>query len=631
MKKFKHLSLVLMASALGLSSCSVLDFITGKGVVSVEISSKIKKVYDCSDPFKLKAEVEVKKDTDKSVTWSSSDEKVAKVDKKGVVTPLKPGKVEITATSVYDTKKSDSLKINVLEGGEHKSLILEGYDYSAKFPEKEVNEFTGVSLPTFETKEGFYYKKNYVSEYDYYTFDVYFDMTEDNAFALDEAILASDLYHFIYSYGFFYVDCYLDPELKVELDVDYGDISDEEAEESEYMFCLTYYHAEDIWYSSADTTDTEWNEDVVEELSYLGVDLPFVKLGEGYICEYDADYEELAIYDASCDFKKLENYGQVLLDNLYTQNTDEYGDVYYTKQIDTYTDACVRFEFNGNGGNTILVSHLPREIDFYPSEKVDTFVSESIQSIWEVPDYTQTASGTYKYEEHANDGYWARVSIEGCTEAECLDYVGTLVAAGFEMIEEGSSSRVAGISVVSLQKDKIFLQAVINYGSHESTESEIEEMLSYYEVYSQYSDDQIEALSDEDRAHYDLIMDEYDEYDMNGYWFDEYYFTVFEYDVVESATLTLWQSEDTYGKEPGIYAESESVTLTIGDTHQIEYKFFEMLPQEVTFTSSNESIITVDSTGIVSTLAAGEATVTVKTFDEKSQCEITFNVVPVEE
>ena len=631
MKKFKHLSLVLMASALGLSSCSVLDFFTGKGVVSVEISSKIKNVYDCSDPFKLKAEVEVKKDTDKSVTWSSSDEKVAKVDKKGVVTPIKPGKVEITATSVYDTKKSDSLKITVLEGGEHKSLILEGYDYSANFPEKEVNEFAGIALPTFETKEGFYFKKNYNSEYKYYTFDVYFDMTNANADAFDDAVSASNLYHFLYSTGFFYMDCFMDPDLKVELDIDYGDISDEEADEPEYMFCITYYHTEDIWYSAADTTDTEWNDDVVEELTYLGVDLPFVKLGEDYTCEYDSDYEELAIYDGSCDYKKLENYGQTLEDNLYVKHTDEDEGDYYTKQIDTYTDACVRFEFNGNGGNTILVSHLPREIDFYPSDKVDSFVSDTIQSIWEVPHYTQTVSGTYKYEEHANDGYWARVTIEGCSEAECLNYVNTVVAAGFEMIEEGSSSRVAGGSVVSLQKDKIYLQAVINFGSHESTESEIEEMLSYYEVYSQYSDDQIEALSDEDRAHYDLVMDEYDEYDMNGSWFDEYYFTVYDYDIVESATLTLWQSEDSIGKDPGIYAESESVTLTIGDTHQIEYKFFEMLSQEVTFTSSNESVITVDSTGIVNTLAAGKATVTVKTLDEQSQCEITFNVVPVEE
>lgn len=631
MKKFKHLSLVLMASALGLSSCSVLDFFTGKGVVSIEISSKIKNVYDCSDPFKLEAKVEVKKDTDKSVTWSSSDEKVAKVDKKGVVTPLKPGKVEITATSVCDTKKSDSLEINVLEGGEHKSLILEGYDYSASFPEKEVNEFAGVSLPTFEAKEGFYFKKNYSSEYKYYTFDVYFDMTNANSKAFDDAVSASDLYHFLYSSGFFSIDCYMDPDLKVELDIDYGDISDEEAEEGEYMFCITYYHTEDIWYSAADTTDTEWSEDVVEELSYLGVDLPFVKLGEDYTCEYDAYYEELAIYDDSCDYKKLANYGQVLEDNLYTKKTDEYGDVYYVKQIDTYTDACVSFEFNGNVGNLIVISYLPREIDFYPSEKVDMFVSDTIQSIWEVPNYTQTASATYKYEEHANDGYWARVSIEGCTEAECLDYVSTLVASGFLINEGEMRSRVAGTSVVSLEKDKIYLQAVIYFASHHSTDAEIEEMLSYYEVYSQYSDDEVDALPADERAHYDLVMDEYDEYDMNGYWFDEYYFTVFEYDVVESATLTLWQSEDTYGKEPGIYAGSESVTLTIGDTHQIEYKFFEMLPQDVTFTSSNESIITVDSTGIVSTLAAGEATVTVKTLDEKSQCEITFNVVPVEE
>ena len=630
MKKFKHLSIALMAAAMGLSSCSLLDLITGKGVVSIEVTAKIKNVYECSSPFKVEANVEVKKDTDKSVTWSSSNEKVAKVSDKGIVTPLKVGKVEITATSTHDTSKSGSIKIDVLPAGEHKQLIAEGFDYSAKFPEKEVNKFAGVNMPSFEAPEGFYYKEEYSEKYKYYFYSVYFEYTEDNYNSFEEAVDATDLFYFEQNYILYSFDCYLDPTQVVEMDFATYDISDEDAEDYEYVFALTYYHTEDIWYSSVDTTDTAWPEDLIDELAFFNAtDLPFVALGEEYEFEYDSDYEELVIADYCCDYTKLESYGQELDNASYESHMNEYGVVYYTKVIDEYTYACVVFGFDGMYGNTITLSYLPREINYYPKTKVDTFVSETIGSVWSVLEYTQTEGGVYTYEEHANDGYWARVSIKGCTEAECEAYVYSLVTYGYEVAS--SSEKKYGYTVATLVKDKIVVQAVIEFDSHESSNEEITEMLSYYGTYSQLTPAQVEALSDEQHAHYELVMDQYDEYCENAYYFDEYYFTVYDYTKVEAAYLTIWENEDTVGKEAGLYVENESANLTVGgEPYQITYYFFEMEAQAVTFTSSDESVLTVTSEGVVTAVAAGEATVTVKSSDESVEAVVTITVSAAE-
>ena len=52
--------------------------------------------------------------TDKTLTWTSSDEEIATV-KDGTVTGVKVGEVTITATSVADPQKKDEVKINVVE------------------------------------------------------------------------------------------------------------------------------------------------------------------------------------------------------------------------------------------------------------------------------------------------------------------------------------------------------------------------------------------------------------------------------------------------------------------------------------------------------------------------------------
>ncbi len=77
------------------AECSVL---VKQPVKSVKLS-KTKATLDMKKTLKLKATVKPKDASNSAVKWSSSNEKIAKVSSKGVVTPIKPGKVTITCTA----------------------------------------------------------------------------------------------------------------------------------------------------------------------------------------------------------------------------------------------------------------------------------------------------------------------------------------------------------------------------------------------------------------------------------------------------------------------------------------------------------------------------------------------------
>ena len=61
----------------------------------------------------LEATINPSNATDKNITWKSSNEKVAKVNSKGVVTGVAPGKATITATAKDGSKKNATAKITV--------------------------------------------------------------------------------------------------------------------------------------------------------------------------------------------------------------------------------------------------------------------------------------------------------------------------------------------------------------------------------------------------------------------------------------------------------------------------------------------------------------------------------------
>jgi len=162
MKKFKLVALALLASAFGLTSCDLPEFIQvpvdwtnekiidpikdlipggekeekeDKGedegekaeVVSVKISGLPEDIDDETAPFQLSAEVEVKGDASKDVTWSSSDTAVATVDANGKVTLTgAEGAVTISAASVADPSKVGSVEFEVFINPAILSVTIEG-------------------------------------------------------------------------------------------------------------------------------------------------------------------------------------------------------------------------------------------------------------------------------------------------------------------------------------------------------------------------------------------------------------------------------------------------------------------------------------------------------------------------
>ena len=74
-------------------------------VSSVSVSPAKKTIFT-RDKLTLKAEILPANASDKSVTWTSSNKKVATVNSKGVVTPVSKGKVTITVTTNNGKKKA---------------------------------------------------------------------------------------------------------------------------------------------------------------------------------------------------------------------------------------------------------------------------------------------------------------------------------------------------------------------------------------------------------------------------------------------------------------------------------------------------------------------------------------------
>ena len=96
MKDLKVLATILMAGVLfGFAACKT-ETDSTVAVEKIEITSTVKEVTE-GEKITLTATVSPENATNKTVTWSSSDEKVATVDENGVVTGVKAGNVTITA------------------------------------------------------------------------------------------------------------------------------------------------------------------------------------------------------------------------------------------------------------------------------------------------------------------------------------------------------------------------------------------------------------------------------------------------------------------------------------------------------------------------------------------------------
>ena len=98
--------------------------------------------------FQMEATVWPWNASDRTVTWTSSDESVATVDAKGVVTGLKEGKCTITATSNLDASVSASCTIEVFRMEKTLNALIwdeEGEIWMSEFSTADLQNYTKLS------------------------------------------------------------------------------------------------------------------------------------------------------------------------------------------------------------------------------------------------------------------------------------------------------------------------------------------------------------------------------------------------------------------------------------------------------------------------------------------------------
>ena len=608
------------------------------GVLSVTIQNAPEKVY-MHQATQLEAVVAAKGAATKNLSWSSSDETIATVDDDGKVLFSAEGKVTFTATSRFDSTKKGSVEIEGVDGGLHPELITEyGYTYSKTWPEELVNTFAGVEVSPFAIDaNGMYYlETEYVPETETaYAQPARFGMILEESDTNFDAILASlDSYFYYYDQYDEYFG-FIDPTQVVQFDVLGNQLPD-----GSYVIELDAYHTAEIFEGSKEATeDTAWNEQVQEYLDALKIDVPFVALGADYDGYYYSSSGILEISDYSVDFTKLENYAETLTQAGFAPVYDNEGEIeYYQKANDAYSSTILAYYFC-QYGNSISAMRILNDLDRFPEQGIADFV-DSFGSIYDVPTFEPSSSGvTYTFDigsmdfSEDEDGSdlrdVANVNIYGVSESECTNYVGQLMAAGFEADPSGSVTQEDGVSQMYLQKGKICVVAQIYYLSRESTDAEIDEMLEAYDALPEISsEEEWDALSPEEQAHYNLINSQYIEWLINSFFGDHGYFTVYDYSEVDGAGLYIFG--DPSGMEvPGVYIYDEQATIALNDTLQLEPIFFQMDETDVTFTSSDESVATVSAEGVVTAIAEGDAIITVSAMlnEQEVSDSITIHVV----
>ena len=92
--------------------------INDEKVKEIEVESisikNVEKEIEIGKSLKIETEILPENATNKNINWSSSDETIAKIDEQGNITPIKIGKVTITAKSVNQKTSSIELKIKQL-------------------------------------------------------------------------------------------------------------------------------------------------------------------------------------------------------------------------------------------------------------------------------------------------------------------------------------------------------------------------------------------------------------------------------------------------------------------------------------------------------------------------------------
>lgn len=113
MKLMKRAFCTILATVLLICGCSTVALAAKNVVVKTVKMNKASCTVDAGKTVNLSAKITPSNATDKKITWSSSDPKIAKVNQKGVVTGVKKGTVTITAKT--SNGKKATCKVTVRE------------------------------------------------------------------------------------------------------------------------------------------------------------------------------------------------------------------------------------------------------------------------------------------------------------------------------------------------------------------------------------------------------------------------------------------------------------------------------------------------------------------------------------
>ncbi len=106
--------------------------------IYIRTNGNVKTVYlGAEEKTRLEAVIVPSYATDKSVVWTSSDERIAKIDQDGMITPISLGEVTFTATTINNMKATYRVTIEDLDVIEITDLTLEPTSFTAYVGEEK--------------------------------------------------------------------------------------------------------------------------------------------------------------------------------------------------------------------------------------------------------------------------------------------------------------------------------------------------------------------------------------------------------------------------------------------------------------------------------------------------------------
>lgn len=559
-------------------------------VKSVSINGAVSKMQ-LNSTGSLSVSVSIIGTISNEVTWSVNNDVISLSSESGssiTITAAKVGTAVITATSVADATKFDSVTINVVDEGFDPSFVAQGYTFTRTFPTEQIKAFIGegsyevVTPSSFSADVGCYYKvvTNDGAEHIEIVLDgvVYEDYAED--------LVDSDFTK-VYqaTSGMEAVDPTGIYTVAMSADLD------EESYEDAAPTYLDFYKSSDVWADGTLTTDTAWGEDHIAEGSEDYVDLindylvkiPFVAMGAEYEINYvdnsfiralieafggdPSEYpDEFYICDYTISDSILAGYGEILKGDGFEELSDEYG-TYYVKNFGL--ESMMIYTGFGEGGNTIYAELGVAILDAWPGSYVDEFVSATIGSKYSIPAYEESEGAAYMMSiVPASEEYdtYAKVDIGEVALTEVQAYFAALESTGYE-VEYTPTSEKAYANWVAT-KGKIYIQGILVENYDEETET----------------------------------------YDVNN------------------GTLVLYiMGDDSRHEEPGVYLPESMLAILADGEFDLPLEVVELESPTFTVTSSNEEVATVDGLK-VTPVAAGETTITVKVDGEEYEASITLTV-----